>query len=141
MDIHQDWRFFTGLSIICWGLWGFFSKMTLDRLDWGAIFVLFGLSTLLIATVSSPQSYFVLFQKSAWMGVLAGITGALGFLFFYRALQQGMVSVVIPFSSLYILVAVILAVVFLHEPLTVKKLLGIVSAIIAIILLSQQTGD
>jgi len=137
MDIHQDWRFFTGLSIICWGLWGFFSKMTLDRLDWGAIFVLFGLSTLLVATVSSPQSYSVLFQKSAWMGVLAGITGALGFLFFYRALQQGIVSVVIPISSLYILVAVILAVVFLHEPLTVKKLLGIVSAIIAIILLSQ----
>jgi len=137
MSIFQDWRFYTGLSIVCWGFWGFFSKVAAGRLDWGTIFILFGLSTLLIASIFSPHSYSVMFQKSIRIGLLAGISGALGFLFFYQALEQGPASVVIPCSSLYILFAVLLAFIFLHEPLTVKKIFGIISAVTAIVLLSQ----
>lgn len=137
MNIYQDWRFFTGLSIICWGLWGFFSKLTVNRLDWATVLVLFSLSSLLVASVSFHHSYSIIFQKSSLIGLLAGITGALGFRFFYQALEQGAASVVIPCSSLYILLVVILAVIFLNEPLTIKKILGIISAIIAIALLSQ----
>jgi drug/metabolite transporter (DMT)-like permease len=37
---------------------------------------------------------------------------------------------------MYVMVVVILAVVVMHEPLTIKKVLGVLSAVTAIILLS-----
>jgi len=139
MNLLQDWRFFTGLSILFWGFWGFFSKMVGDKLDWGSIFILFGLSSFLIAAFSSPQSFSILLNKMSWIALLAGISGGLGFLFFYQALEKGPASLVIPISSLYVLVAAVLAFFFLKEPLTLRKALGILFAVVAIILLSHQS--
>ncbi|MCP4723418.1 MAG: DMT family transporter [bacterium] len=136
MKFYQDWRFYTGLSIICWGFWGFFSKMTVNRLDWQTVFLFFGLSTLLVASITSPEAYNNLFNRSAWIGITAGLTGALGFRFFYQALEKGPATVIIPVSAMYILVAVLLTVIFLQEPFTMRKFFGILSAIAAIFLLS-----
>ena len=138
MNLLQDWRFFTGLSILFWGLWGFFSKLVGNKLDWGSIFILFGICSFLIAACSSPQSLSIIVHKISWIALLAGISGALGFLFFYQALEKGSASLVIPISSLYILIAAILAIIFLREPLTLRKAFGILFAVIAIMLLSHQ---
>ncbi len=136
MNIFQDWRFYTALSIIFWGIWGFFSKMTVNKLDWQTVFLFFGLSTLMVSSINSVSAYSNLLNKSAWIGLIAGLTGALGFRFFYQALEKGPASVIIPVSAMYILVAVVLAVIFLHEPLNLRKILGILAAIAAILLLS-----
>ena len=116
-----------------------YAKMVGDKLDWDSIFILFGLCSFLIAAFSSPQSFSILVNKMSWIALLAGISGGLGFLFFYQALEKGSASLVIPISSLYVLVAAVLAVIFLKEPLTLRKALGILFAVLAIILLSQQS--
>jgi transporter family protein len=42
-----------------------------------------------------------------------------------QALQQGPASLVVPLSEIYLVITVLLAVVFLGESLTLRKLLGL----------------
>jgi len=137
MSWANDWRFFMVLSVFFWGLWGFISKIAVSRLEWGAVFILCGLCIVIVGLIAVPQSYAAISSRYIWLGILAGITEALGFLFFYRALQRGPATIVVPFTALYIVITVVLAAVFLEEPLTVKKVLGIISGVAAIVLLSQ----
>ena len=65
------------------------------------------------------------------------MAGALGFLFFYHALARGPATVVIPVTALYVALAAVLAFVFLAEPITVKKLVGLACAIAAMMLLVE----
>jgi len=136
MNFSQDWRFYSVLCILSWGIWGFISKAAADRLEWGVISIIFGFFIVLTASLIAPQSYSALFNKFIWLAVLAGIAEAFGFLFFYRALRFGSANVVIPFTALYVVVSIILSIAFLNEPITLKKIFGILSGITAIILLS-----
>jgi len=113
------------------------SKLIGSRLDWGAVFALYAAGTLIVVLATSPSSFILRFTPAVWTGLLAGLLGGLGFFFFYQALAQGPASTVIPLSSLYFLVAAVLAVVFLHEPVTVKKVLGILFAVASIVLLTR----
>lgn len=56
--------------------------------------------------------------------ILSGIATGLSWLFYFKALQLGKVSQVVPVDKLSIALAIILAVVFLGEPLTWKMLVG-----------------
>ncbi|MBU0518657.1 DMT family transporter [bacterium] len=122
------------LALFFWGLWGFLTKLSSDRVPWQMLMVLFGICTLLGGLAAGPLK----FKFDLWHGVglAAGLAGALGFLYFYIAISRGQASTVIPLTSLYVAVASVLAFVLLAEPVTLKKLLGIVFAIIAMVLLS-----
>jgi len=136
MKIFQDWQFLSLLTVIFWGSWGFLSKVATNKLNWSTMLVLFCLSTIVFIIIFSPDAFLLRFDKSSLTGLVAGMFGAFGFCFFYMALQKGLASNIIPVTSLYIVVAVILAFVFLHEPFTVKKAIGILLAVVAIYLLS-----
>lgn len=56
--------------------------------------------------------------------ILSGIATGLSWLCYYRALQLGPASQVAPVDKLSVAFAIVLAVVFLGEPLTTKTLLG-----------------
>ena len=134
--MFSDWRVLTVFAILAWGMWGFLSKYIGDRLHWGQMMVLLGVATLLVSVATTPSSFVLKFNAVTLIGLAAGVFCALGYLFFYRALIKGEASAVIPISSMYIMVVVVLAVVVMHEPLTIKKVLGVLSAVTAIILLS-----
>lgn len=137
MKFCSDWQFLTLMSILFWGLWGFLSKVVTDKLEWGTILVLLSIGTFIVALATTPASFAIKINKSMFIGLLAGIFCALGYFFFYRALLKADASAVIPISSMYIVVAAILAMIFLDEPVTVRRVGGILSAVIAIILLSK----
>ena len=136
MKIYNDWRFLSVLSIVLWGLWSFLSKIAGNKLEWGTMLLLFCAGTVMVLLIFSPASFNIKPDETYITGLTAGITGALGFCFFYMALKKGNASAVIPITSLYIVLAVILSFMFLKEPITVKKILGIISAVAAIFLLS-----
>ena len=77
------------------------------------------------------------FNKYFLYACAAGLGANIATLAFNRALQVGgRANVVVPLTSQYVLVVVLFSTIFLKEPLTWKRIVGVVAAIIAIIFLS-----
>ncbi len=121
-------------ALFFWGLWSFLTKLGAEKVPWQTMMIFFAVCTLIGGLASGPMK----FKLDGWhmIGLAAGLAGALGFVFFFLALSRGPASTVIPITSLYVAVASVLAFILLAEPLTIKKMLGILSAILAIVLLS-----
>lgn len=67
-------------------------------------------------------------------GLLAGFLGQLTF---YSAIKAGQASMIVPIAATYPLVAMIVAVLFLGEPVTWQKATGVVMVISGVIILSN----
>ena len=65
-------------------------------------------------------------RKSWLFLILSGLATGASWLCYYRALQVGEASKVVPIDKLSVVFTLILAFVFLHEKFTVKSLLGCV---------------
>lgn len=64
-------------------------------------------------------------SRKSWLFlVLSGLATGASWLCYYRALQLGEASKVVPVDKLSVVITAVLAFVFLHERLTVKSLLG-----------------
>lgn len=63
-------------------------------------------------------------RKSWIFLILSGLATGGSWLCYYRAVQLGEVSKVAPIDKLSVVITVILAVIFLHEELTVKTVIG-----------------
>ena len=64
-------------------------------------------------------------SKKSWLFiVLSGLATGASWLCYYRALQIGEASKVVPVDKLSVVITLILAFVFLHEQFTVKSLIG-----------------
>src|SRR3954464_8749841 len=62
-------------------------------------------------------------QNLIFLG-LSGIATGLSWIFYFKALQIGKVSQVAPVDKMSVAIAIILAVLFLGEPLTIKSAIG-----------------
>jgi transporter family protein len=69
--------------------------------------------------------------------ILIAIPMAIAVLSLYLAIAKGPISVVMPIYGLNAMVTAILGIIVLHEPVTVPKVVGLVLAVVAIILLSR----
>jgi len=56
---------------------------------------------------------------------------------YYTAIARGPLSIVIPIFSLNLIIPAILGFIFLHEPVTVSKVLGLIFASLALVLLTR----
>ena len=56
--------------------------------------------------------------------LLSGLATGLSWLCYYRALQLGRASQVVPIDKLSVVITLVLAFVFLHEPFTAKSMVG-----------------
>ena len=66
-------------------------------------------------------------NKKSWIFlILSGLATGASWLCYYKALQMGNVSKVVPIDKLSVVITLILAFVFLHEQFTVKSLIGCV---------------
>src|SRR5450432_3358253 len=80
---------------------------------WGIAFFRGGAST--IHTLTKQNIIFL---------CLSGLATGLSWIFYFKALQLGKVSQVAPVDKLSVAIAIILAVIFLGEPLTIKSAAG-----------------
>jgi transporter family protein len=78
-------------------------------------------------------------EQKAYIGyaILIGIPMAIAVLALYLAISKGPVSVVMPIYALNATVTAILGMAVLHEPVTLPKILGLVFAVAALVLLSR----
>lgn len=64
-------------------------------------------------------------SKKSWLFiVLSGLATGASWLCYYRALQIGEASKVVPVDKLSVVITLVLAFVFLHEQFTMKSLIG-----------------
>ena len=56
---------------------------------------------------------------------------------YYTAIARGPLSIVIPIFSLNLIIPAILGFIFLHEPVTASKVLGLIFACLALVLLTR----
>lgn len=64
-------------------------------------------------------------SKKSWIFlILSGLATGASWLCYYKALQMGDASKVVPIDKLSVVITLILAFVFLHEQFTAKSLIG-----------------
>ena len=82
---------------------------------WGMVFL------------THAQSGISQISRKSWISlILSGLATGASWLCYYRALQMGDASKVVPIDKLSVVITLVLAFVFLHEEFTAKSLLGCV---------------
>ena len=82
-------------------------------LAWGMVFI------------TNTQGGIVDISKKSWIFlILSGLATGISWLCYYKALQIGDVSKVVPIDKLIIVFTIVLAVIFLHEAFTLKSIIG-----------------
>ena len=75
--------------------------------------------------ITHSQSELTEITRKSWIFlILSGLATGASWLCYYKALQTGQVSKVIPIDKMSVVLTLILAFVFLHEQLTWKSLIG-----------------
>ena len=84
-------------------------------MSWGMVFIM------------NVQSGISEISRRSWLfPILSGLATGASWLCYYRALQIGEASKVVPIDKMSVVITLILAFVFLHEQFTVKSLIGAV---------------
>ncbi len=63
-------------------------------------------------------------QKSWLFLILSGLATGASWLCYYKALQMGEASKVVPIDKLSVVITLVLAFIFLHEQVTIKSIMG-----------------
>ena len=96
------------------------------------------LATALRTAVVLIMSWGMVFITGSWRGIsnigqrswlfliLSGLATGASWLCYYKALQLGDVSKVVPIDKLSVVITIIFAAVFLHEEFTLKSALGVI---------------
>ena len=84
-------------------------------MSWGMVFL------------THTQSGIGAIGKKSWLFlILSGLATGASWLCYYKALQMGNASKVVPIDKLSVVITLILAFVFLHEEFTMKSIIGCV---------------
>lgn len=84
-------------------------------MSWGMVFL------------THTQSGIGAIGKKSWLFlILSGLATGASWLCYYKALQMGNASKVVPIDKLSVVITLILAFVFLHEEFTIKSIIGCV---------------
>ena len=77
--------------------------------------------------VTNTQSGIMDISKKSWIFlILSGLATGASWLCYYKALQIGDASKVVPIDKLSVIITLVLAFVFLHEEFTIRSLIGCV---------------
>lgn len=120
-------------ALILWGVWGVLGKAASQVLPFQAVYVVGVAGHLgMIVVVLAATGFHLPWQPVGWAAALgAGFCTSVGLLCFYGALAGGPAAVVVPLTSLYPVVTVLLSWLFLKETLTLRHLAGIALALLA----------
>lgn len=82
-------------------------------MSWGMVFI------------TNTQSGITEIDRKSWLFlILSGLATGASWLFYYKALQSGDVTKVVPIDKLSVIFTLVFAFVFLHEKFDIKSLIG-----------------
>lgn len=124
--------------ILLWGVWGFLSKLAVQRIGtqnglWGGLSFLLVIIVYLFITHGFPIKHDTL---GIFFSVLAGISISLGSVIFYILLRENPAGFLVAVTALYPIITIILSVIILRESLSFTKIGGLILALASLFLLS-----
>jgi len=137
----ESWLAYSLLCVVLWGFWGFGMKLAYRGSNWVYVYFISAIASFSLAlTVFTLSRGGVNSPSPSWKIVLitlvSGLCGGGGYLCFVKALEKGEASLVVPITALYPALTVVLAILLLGERLTAPKMLGILLALAAGVLIS-----
>lgn len=123
------WWLFALLSAVFAALTSILAKVGIEGVDSNLAtairtMVVVGMSWLMVF-VTNAQSGITNIGKKSWIFlVLSGLATGASWLCYYKAIQMGDVSKVVPIDKLSVVFTLILAFIFLHEDFNAKSLVG-----------------
>jgi transporter family protein len=137
-----DWIGWALASMLLFGVWGVISRPVIRALDWrvvAPISLLGYIVPVALLFLIEPPSSDGLDALAVLKAVSVGLTGQVALFMFYKALDDGgKASIVVPLTALYPAVTLAGAYLFLDESLGPLPLAGVVLAIVAAVLVSQE---
>jgi len=132
------------LALVFFGFTGITQKLATNEISTELSCIRFCVAMLVVAVfiyAISPLDWHVQ-KKIIGLAIVGGMLNGFGCITSFKAQEVGgKASIVVPLCNLYLLVAIFLAVVFLHEKLTGTAIAGIVLAMVAAFLLSQESSS
>ena len=132
----ETWVLPSMVALSIWGVTAFLPKLTLRTLT--PLHTIVYNSFFFLITVGVVQLFFggPEFQlRGALFAMATGACGTFGQLLYLTALKRGPLTYVSMISSLYPLVATLLAFLILHEPMSPRQCAGVVLGLSSIVLL------
>ena len=123
------WAIFAVLSAIFAALTSILAKVGIEGVNSNLATAVRTIVVVLMAWfmvfVTGNQNGIVDISKKSWIFlILSGLATGASWLCYYKALQLGEVSKVVPIDKLSIVITIILAFIFLGEQITLKTLIG-----------------
>lgn len=123
------WIVFAILSAVFAALTSILAKVGIDGVDSNLATALRTVVVIIMAWgmvfLTHAQSGLSEISKKSWLFlILSGVATGASWLCYYKALQMGEVSKVVPIDKLSVVITMILAFIFLHEDFTAKSLIG-----------------
>ena len=125
------WLLFALLSAVFAALTSILAKVGIEGVNSNLATAIRTLVVLVMAWgmvfLTDAQGGISAISKKSWLFlILSGLATGASWLCYYRALQIGEASKVVPVDKLSVVIALVLAFVFLHEKVTVKSAVGCV---------------
>ena len=123
------WAIFAILSAIFAALTSILAKVGIEGVNSNLATAVRTIVVVLMAWfmvfITGNQNGIVDISKKSWIFlILSGLATGASWLCYYKALQLGEVSKVVPIDKLSIVITIILAFIFLGEQITLKTLIG-----------------
>lgn len=123
------WIIFAILSAVFAALTSILAKIGIENVNSNLAtairtVVVVGMSWLMVFITHSQNGITAISKKSWLFLILSGFATGASWLCYYKALQTGEASKVVPIDKLSVVITLILAFVFLHEQFTVKSVIG-----------------
>ena len=119
------WFVFALLSAVFAALTSILAKVGIEGVNSNLATAIRTMVVLAMAFVTNTQDGLTDISKKSWLFlILSGLATGASWLCYYRALQIGEASKVVPIDKLSVVITLVLAFVFLHERFTPKSLIG-----------------
>lgn len=125
------WAVFAVLSAVFAALTSILAKIGIENVDSNLAtavrtVVVVAMSWLMVF-ITNAQSGLTNISRKSWIFlILSGLATGVSWLCYYKAIQMGEVSKVVPIDKMSVVITLILAVVFLHEDFNAKSIIGAV---------------
>jgi len=125
------WILFAVLSAVFAALTSILAKIGIDGVNSNLAtairtIVVVAMSWAMVFITNTQNGIFEIGRKSWIFLILSGLATGASWLCYYKALQMGEASKVVPIDKMSVVLTLILAFVFLHETFTIKSVIGCV---------------
>ena len=123
------WLVFALLSAVFAALTSILAKIGIEGVNSNLAtalrtFVVLAMSWIMVFITNAQGGITEISRKSWLFLILSGLATGASWLCYYRALQMGAASKVVPIDKLSVVITLILAFIFLREPFSTKTIIG-----------------